>query len=50
MSLLGSGMGDGPSAAAGDVAPVARAFAREKLKPISAAVPRRFCLAKTSPW
>lgn len=34
---------DGPSAAA------ARAFGM-KAKPISAAAPTEFCLAKTSPW
>lgn len=42
-------MCDGPSAAARDLAQAAGAFGMEKLKPISAAVPRKFCLAKTSP-
>lgn len=43
-------MCDGLSAAAGDLAQVAGAFGTEKLKPVSSAVPGKFCLAKTAQW
>lgn len=44
-----SGVCDGPSTAAGDLAPVVGAFGMEKTQLVSAAAPGKFCVPQTSP-